>query len=481
MSDPVNPKREPPAWRGWLLFALAAVVVFVLGLLVASISERRAEAVPAAPLVAIGAYESDPAKWGVNFPRQYASFREMDDSTTTTTYSGSFPRDLLAETPANVVLFAGYPFAKDYLQARGHTHALEDVEKSKRISEKTPGTCWTCKSSDVPRLMAEMGPEKFYASKFADLKDEVNHPISCLDCHDPQTMALRITRPAVIEAFQRQGKDVTKVSHQEMRSLVCAQCHVEYHFQKQPANYLKLPWDKGMTIEGMEAYYDAEGHVDWTHAISKTPMVKMQHPDYEIYAQGIHAARGVACADCHMPYKTEGGRKFSEHHLRSPLLNVANSCAVCHRWGEDDIKNRVVSIQNKIHEGRVRAEAALTRGHLDVAACLQAGATDEEVKGPRDLLRRAQMRWDYVAAHNGMGFHAPQECQRILAAANDMAQQARVEAARILARKGYTGEVQYPDFSTKEIAQAMIKQFIDGDPPRLLAAVEAPAAPTATK
>jgi nitrite reductase (cytochrome c-552) len=197
-------------------------------------------------------------------------------------------------------------------------------------------------------------------------------------------------------------------------------------------------------------------------------MVKMRHPDYEVYKTGIHAYRNVACADCHMPYRTEGGSKFTDHHVQSPLLNISNSCAVCHRWSENEIRRRVEGIQDKVHSSRALAEAALAKAHLDIAAAMQAGAGDDELAGVRKLVRQAQLRWDYVAANNGMGFHSPQECTRILAAAVDMAGECRVECARILAKHGIAKPVEYPDFSTKEKAQSLIKQFIDGKAPNLL-------------
>ncbi len=119
-----------------------------------------------------------------------------------------------------------------------------------------------------------------------------------------------------------------------MSSLVCAQCHVEYYFNKKMVEgvpYLTLPWDKGFSAEDMEEYYDEIEFSDWTHKLSKAPMLKAQHPGYEIYLTGVHAARGVSCADCHMPFMSEGGQKFTDHHVQSPLNNVANSCQVCHR------------------------------------------------------------------------------------------------------------------------------------------------------
>ncbi len=462
-----NRGNPPPAWRGWALMLAAAGATFLLGLLAASIVQRREEARQRLPLRPIGQWETDSAKWGENYPREYEAYKRMEDSTTRTKYGGALPRDYLAETPANVVLFAGYGFAKEYRQARGHVHAIEDVTKTKRVNDKTPATCWTCKSPDVPRLMDSMGIDKFYAANFDSLKPEITHPIGCLDCHEPNTMRLRVTRPALREAFARQGKDIDQATHQEMRTLVCAQCHVEYYF-KGKGDYLTFPWDKGTTPEDMEQYYDAADFADWTHAISKTRMVKMQHPDYEIYRTGIHAFRDIACADCHMPYRTEGGVKFTDHHIQSPLLNVAGSCVACHRWSEEEIRQRVEDGQDKVRAGREMAERTIALAHFDVAAAMQAGATDEELAAVRRLLRGAQLRWDYVAANNGMGFHSPQECLRILASAIDLAGQCRVECARILARHGMTEQVEYPDFSTKEKAQSLIERFIDGRPPKLI-------------
>ncbi len=470
----------------WGVLILAMILTAGLALLLSSIIERRQEAQIVQIMQPIDPMETDSAKWAGNFPRQYDRYKRMQDSETQTKYGGAFLRDYLEETPANVILFSGYGFAKDYLQGRGHVYAVEDVKHSKRVGAKTPATCWHCKSPDVPRVMAELGKEKvdypdeatfqelimagagdFYKQNFMALKDEITHPIGCFDCHDPATMALRITRPALIEAFERQGRDINQASHQEMRTLVCAQCHVEYYF-KGEGKYLTFPWDKGLKVEQMEEYYDQYRFADWTHAISGTPMIKMQHPDYEIYNTGIHAYRGVSCADCHMPYRTEGGAKFTDHHLRSPMLNIENSCAVCHRWGEQEIRQRVEGIQDKVREARTRAESAIALAHFDIAACKQAGAEQEKLKAVRQLVRSAQVRWDYVAANNGMGSHSPQECVRVLLAATDLAQQARIESTRLLAQLGHTDPVRYPDYSTKEKAQALSKAFIAGNPPNLL-------------
>jgi len=463
----VNEKKETsirlplPMWAGAVIFVLVVLAVLLLGLLGASIMERRWEAQrPSMVLQPLAQWEPDNAVWGRNYPREYESYARTADDTTDTKYGGSFPRDYLDDDPLQVILFAGYGFSKDYLQARGHYYAVEDVKKTTRIKPNfMAGTCMTCKSTDVPRLMNEMGVAEFYAANFHDLKPQVNHPIGCQDCHDPKTMSLRITRPALREGFAAMGRDIDQATHQEMRSLVCAQCHSEYYFAKDPKNYLTFPWHKGTTAEDMIAYYDEVDFADYTHPISKTRIVKPQHPDWELFMTGVHAYAGLSCSDCHMPYKSEGGVKFTNHHVQSPLLDIANSCAVCHRWSEAQIRQRVESIQDKVATASLAAEDALVKAHFDIGAGLEAGCSDEQLAPARKLVRHAQFRWDYIAATNGVGFHSPQEAMRLLGEAANEAQQARLSIARLLATKGITAEPSYPDISTREKAWAVVQAF----------------------
>jgi nitrite reductase (cytochrome c-552) len=464
---PGAPPRQSPRWVGPVVFVLAMGLVALAGLLAVSINERRWESLrPTLALKPVGEWETDSAVWGQNYPREYETYLATRIDTTRTKFGGAFPRDYLDEDPNLVILFSGYGFSKDYRQARGHAYAIADVTNTKRVAAATPATCWTCKSPDVPRLMAKAGVKEFYATRFADLKAEITHPIGCPDCHDPKTMNLRITRPALGEALAAQGRPIGEATHQEMRSLVCAQCHVEYYFKDK--TYLAFPWAKGTTVEDMLAYYDATNFSDYTHAVSGTPILKAQHPDYELYQTGVHAYRGVSCADCHMPYRTEGGVKFTNHHVASPLLDIATSCSVCHRWGEEEIRGRVETIQTKVQGAKLAAEKALVQAHFDVAASAQAGATDADLAPLRARLRHAQFRWDFVAASNGMGFHSPQEAMRLLGDAAGGAQEVRVMAARLLARQRISAEPKYPDVSTREKAAAVSAAFGAGSPPRLL-------------
>lgn len=454
-------KQKP--WLGWVIFFATIVIVFMLGLLASSIVERRAEAVFAyTPQVEHEQWEPRLEVWGMNFPRQYETYLKTADTTFKSKYYGARKIDMLAEYPELVVLWAGYAFSMDYRQGRGHMWAVEDVRQSLRIGSPMlptdgpqPGTCWTCKSTDVPRLMKEMGIAEFYSATLAQLGPQVVNPIGCADCHDATTMRLQITRPGLIEAFQRQGKDITKATHQEMRSLTCAQCHVEYYF-KGSGRYLTLPWDKGFSMEEMEEYFDELGFADWTHALSRAPMIKAQHPDYELFRFGVHYDRGVSCADCHMPYKSQGGVKFTNHHIQSPLNDVANTCGVCHREDTQKLVQNVYQRQDALHQTRTLLEEVLAKAHIEAKFAWDKGATEKQMQNALKLIRAAQWRWDYVAASHGASFHAPFESARIIGLGLEKAQEARIEIARVLATLGHTNPVPMPDISTKAKAQEFI-------------------------
>ena len=222
--------RKP--WMGWVLFVATVIVVVFGGLFALSIMERRGEERAMFQLVKpIAQWEPRNEVWGENFPREYESYKMTSSTSFRSRHGGSAMIDFLGEYPNLVVLWAGYGFSRDYNQSRGHYYAIDDIRKTLRTGSGNPATCWSCKSTDVPRLMNQMGIGVFYKGKWHKLGSEVVNSIGCQDCHDSQTMNLRITRPALIEAFQRQGKDITKATHHEMRSLVCAQCHVEYYFK----------------------------------------------------------------------------------------------------------------------------------------------------------------------------------------------------------------------------------------------------------
>ncbi|GGI56994.1 ammonia-forming cytochrome c nitrite reductase [Winogradskyella haliclonae] len=452
-----------------ILFIVTLVAVFLLGLLASSIINRKSEAkYRYTPAVSIAENEPRNEVWGQNFPKEYQSSLQTKDTNFISYQGGSKMRDMLEEDPRLVILWSGYGFSKDYNQGRGHAYAIEDIHNTLRTGGPKgegdgpmPATCWTCKSPDVPRLMNEKGIAEFYSGKWADKGSEVVNSIGCADCHDPNNMKLRITRPALVEAFDAMGKDINQATHNEMRSLVCAQCHVEYYFNKklpgkEGVPYLVLPWKNGMTVEAMEKYYDDLEFSDWTHGLSKAPMLKAQHPGYEIFSTGVHADRGVSCADCHMPYKSEGGQKFTDHHIQSPLNNVSNACQVCHREETKNLIKNVYERQRKAAETRLKLEDLLVKSHIEAKKCWDLGATEAQMKDILTDIRHAQWRWDYSAAAHGGSFHSPVETARVMGSALVVVQEARVKLARLLSDLGHNKPVEMPDISTKEKAQEFI-------------------------
>jgi nitrite reductase (cytochrome c-552) len=292
---------------------------------------------------------------------------------------------------------------------------------------KQPGTCLHCHGSMyVPYKKAGNGDlikgfEKLNQMPFAEARKHVTHPVTCIDCHDPKTMALRVTRPgflegiAVVKAAQGIANyDVNKdATRQEMRAFVCGQCHVEYYF-KGPEKRLTYPWFKGLRADQILEYYDEVGFKDWQHAETGAPTLKAQHPEFEMWNQGIHARSGVTCADCHMPYTRVGSMKVSDHHVRSPVLNINNACQTCHKWSEEELKSRVETIQERTYEMRNVTMDALIQLIADIKAARAAGATDVQLAKALDFQRKGQFLLDFIEAENSMGFHADQEAMRVL-------------------------------------------------------------------
>ncbi len=458
MSDP-STSQKSPARRNMVLAVGAAVVAGVVGVgtaaLLVDITEKKQQAkTPFFRVVELTDETEDPAVWGKNFPMQYDGYKRTTDMVRTR-YGGSEakartpsevdPRSVVAqskleEDPRLVTMWNGYAFAVDFREERGHAYMLDDQTLTGRQKVvKQPGTCMQCHASVyVPYKKLGGGDltkgfEKMNQMSYDEARKHVNHPVACIDCHEPTTMALRVTRPGFMEGIKAykasQGipdYDVNKqATRQEMRTYVCGQCHVEYYF-KGPEKRLTYPWHKGLQVEQIMAYYDEVGFKDWVHKDTGAPALKAQHPEFEMWNQGIHAKSGVACADCHMPYKREGAHKISDHHVRSPLLNVNRACQTCHHFSEAELKERVETIQNRTFKLRNQAMDALVALIADLKAAKEAGKTDAELLNARYLQRRAQFYLDFVEAESSTGFHAPGEAARILGEAIDFARQGQI-------------------------------------------------------
>jgi len=380
------------------------------------------------PLAEIADLEPDSSRWGLNFPNQYSSLLQTKENNTRTTFGGSEPVSKLEQDPRLVTLFAGYGFSKDYNEERGHLNSLEDVRATKRVNETTPGTCYSCKSSNNPQLWKEMGPAEFFKTPFSELGQHISNPIGCANCHEANTMRLVVTNPAFEAALEAQGKDWTTFTRQEMRTVVCGNCHVEYYFAGE-GKFLTFPWENGTNIDQIAEYYAEIGFKDWEYPEAGTPMIKMQHPEFEMFTMdSTHYNAGVACADCHMPYTRDGATKYSTHDVKSPLLNAEAACGQCHT-DVGYVTTRVATIQAQVNVTLLATEDAIIAAIEAIKAAAATSNPDKVLLDEaRNLHREAQLRWDFVAAENSMGFHNPEETLRILAKATDLARQAELKA-----------------------------------------------------
>ncbi len=436
------------------LIVVAAAAVFGITALLVNIRDRKAEGARAyVPLAALTEETVDPAEWGKVFPRQYDGYKRTVD-TERTRYGGSEAFSRLEEDPRLLRIFKGYAFGVEFKEERGHAYTLSDQDETRRIHEfQQPGSCLHCHASVMPAYRKAGGGdvmkgfEIVSAKPWKEARELVEHPVACIDCHDPTSMALRVTRPGFLNGIKAlkasQGiadydpnRDATR---QEMRSYVCGQCHVEYYFRK-PDKVVTYPWFRGVKMEQIEAHYDSIGFADWTHGETGAPVLKAQHPEFELWSQGIHARSGVACADCHMPYMRDGAVKVSDHHIRSPLLNVDRACLGCHAFPAAEMKQRAEQIQSRNKALLLRAEDALLGLFDAVKQVRQAGADSASLSraGVYAMQRKAQWRIDFINAENSMGFHAPQEAARILGEAIDYARQGEL-AARLMPAHGGRG------------------------------------------
>ncbi len=428
--------------RGFAILLFAAVgTVLVLSLAFEVFTKKSESRQTFFRVVELTEETTDPAVWGRNFPLQYEDYLKTVDHVRTRfggsdalpqTTSGADPRTEVAQSkleldPRLTRMWAGYGFAIDHREDRGHAHMLDDQTFTGRQQKPQPGACLQCHASVVTAYRSlgggdlAAGAAKMNAMPFPEARTHVDHAIACIDCHDPATMQLRITRPAFVEGIERvkaaegtPNYDVnTMASRAEMRSFVCAQCHVEYYF-KGADTQLTYPWDKGLRADDLLAHYDALSFRDWIHADTGAPMLKAQHPEFELWSQGIHARAGVSCVDCHMPYKRIGAMKITDHHVRSPLLNIGNSCQVCHPVPADELLARAEAIQERTLTMQDTAMDRLIDLIGGIQAAQTAGADAARLDPARHAQRRASFLIDFVSSENSAGFHAPQEAARLL-------------------------------------------------------------------
>ena len=431
---------------------VAAIAAFAVTGILVTIFQRQQEARnPFMRVVEVTDDTVDPAQWGKNFPMQYDQYKRTVDMVRTRfggseaiphTPDSDDPRSETARSkiemnPRLKRMWAGYAFSIDYREARGHAYMLDDQTLTQRHQVQQYGNCMNCHAS-VYTIYKELGDgdiqegfEKLNPMRYEEARTYAEHPVSCIDCHDPDTMQLRITRPAFKEGIRvaKAAEGVvnydvdTMATRQEMRSFVCAQCHVEYYFAPDESRRLTFPWHKGRRGDQTLEYYDEIGFRDWVHADTGAPMLKAQHPEFELWSEGTHARAGVSCADCHMPYMRKGALKISDHHVRSPLLNINNACQTCHKVPEQELLDRAERIQERTVEMQDMALDALMDYIDALIEARDAGISDEQLTRAHYCQRAATFLIDFVEAENSMGFHAPQESARLLFKAMDYMRQ----------------------------------------------------------
>lgn len=465
----------------------------------------------------------DIKEWGKNFPTQYDDTVAMKDIYFETPFAGSLPYSKLIRFPAATVFWQGYAFAVDYNRPRLHFYSQIDQIETKRNDKAylnahglpnfkgQPGFCVNCHTGHLTAIINDpdykiLRTEPTESSKqdmgFFDIDKENGQArkeawtkmnsmpyfdvmkmvaqkhgedafkgshlgSSCADCHHPDDMSLRVTRPGFVNAMVKRGyeadlKQGIKATRAQMRDYVCMQCHVEYYPGKNAD--LVFPWtkwdkDEPFKIEMFDEYYD-EVHdkglflADYKHAQTDAKMIKMQHPEAELYSTSIHARSGVTCVDCHMPYKRVGATKVTNHTIQTPYADITASCKTCHMQSEDELKDRIAFIQNRhAYELRncennllalvqdintARAQLAKHEKFSSLEAKEQKAAISEALKDALWAQRKAHIRWDFAFSENSYGFHGPQEAARITGQCQSVAREGQTALINALAPYGIT-------------------------------------------
>lgn len=521
------------------ILVIAVIIGIALVMLATSIGGKKAEELAVSPKSVVELSDDNPTFdfWGKNYPDYLDMYLIVEkEKPKETEFGGNLAYSKLIRYPQLTQLWAGYPFSIDANEERGHFWIQVDQMDTARNNKDflnshgfagfggQPTACMNCHSGWTPWLLKNTAKGDwvaFNSTKYwtmiktvpavngiAENSKEHSGPhggkrmgVTCADCHNPTDMSLRISRPGLINSLVLRGyeKDPVqgvKADRNEMRTLVCAQCHVEYYFKptgtkvkvmgesiaqdsskkwwngtqktydefdswrdgNKPTEIevdgleLIYPWsawekDKPFRIEMFDEHYDKARNLeggkafkfDWSHKITKAPMLKIQHPEYEMYSGSVHAANGVSCADCHMPYVRKGAKKVTQHNITSPLFDVNSSCKTCHNQSEEYLKAQIADIQKSVAFDLRSAEYATVSLIWDIKKIRdelgKQGKNDEQInailKDVLELHRRGQMRGDFVGAENSTGFHNPREASRMLLQAVEMARKGQTELALI--------------------------------------------------
>lgn len=381
----------------------------------------------------------DPAVWGKNYPEQYETWKATAKTTPEgkSKYKkgndGGKVYDKLSEYPFIALLFNGWGFGIEYNEPRGHVHMMKDQSEIDPSRLKGGGACLTCKTPYAPQL-AEKHGLGYFAIPYQDAvnlipKEHQEMGVACIDCHNNKDLTLKISRGFTLgKALQKLGVDQAKLTNQEKRSLVCAQCHVTYTIPKSAdmkSQDVFFPWDGSkmgnIPIENIiKKMRSDKSYGEWTQAVTGFKMAFIRHPEFETYSnKSVHWMAGVSCADCHMPYTKVGSKKISDHRIMSPLKNDFKACQQCHTESPAWLKEQVITIQDRAASQYIRSGYALATvaklfelTHKEQAAGKQIDKALYDLA--KDYYEEGFYRNLFFGAENSIGFHNPTESMRIL-------------------------------------------------------------------
>lgn len=404
----------------------------------------------------------NPEEWGKLYPVQFDLWKKTAEPAEPgkSKYKKGFNTDRITydkldEYPFLALLYNGWAFGVEYNEPRGHAYMVIDQHEVDSGRVKAGGSCLTCKTPYAPALKKQMGLDYFskpYKEVHAHIpKRDAMLGVACIDCHNSRDMSLRISRDFTLgAALKNLGVDEAKLSRQERRTLVCAQCHVTYSIPKDAkmkSTNVYFPWQGSkwgnITIENIiKQIRSNPANLEWTQSVTGFKMGFIRHPEFELFSNNSpHWQNGVSCADCHMPSTTVGGQQVSDHRITSPLKNDMKACGQCHAESPETLKKRVIDIQDRTVSELLRAGYATatvaklfeTAHKAQAAGKLIDKAMHDKAK---DYYEEAFYRVVFVGAENSVGFHNPPEALRILADANAYADKAEAVLRQALAKGG---------------------------------------------
>ena len=406
----------------------------------------------------------DPAVWGKAYPSQYNLWKQTEEPTPAgkSKYKVGFDADnitydKLSMYPYMALLFNGWGFGVEYNEPRGHAHMVKDQLEidAKRVG--AGGVCLTCKSPYAPELEKKMGQD-YYMKPFREVVNQIPQEqrelgVACIDCHNSKDMSLKLSRGfTLVEALEAMKVKPEELTKQQMRSAVCAQCHVTYNIPKTADGKSKgvyFPWQKStwgnISVENIIDQIRNDPEVgEWKQSVTGFKMAFMRHPEFELYSnQSTHWLAGAACADCHMPATKAGEQTVSDHRVMSPLKADLQACSQCHDEEADWLKQRVIAIQDHTVSLMLRAgyATATVAKLFETAHNAQAKGTvlDKEFyERAKDFYLEAFYRQLFIGAENSVGFHNPPEAMRVLGDAVAFAGKAEGLLRQMLAQADVT-------------------------------------------